>query len=481
MERSRFSPATLSLARAEAPVSGSITLSWKLAFPSARHRIARRAEGRLHDKGEERLVSQGDNAATGAAAAVSGTGAAGVGTSTGFAEKTAFSIIAAISLGHLLNDLMQSLIAAIYPMLKDNYQLDFVQIGLLTLAFQLTASLLQPLVGLYTDKHPKPYSLPIGMGFTLVGLVLLSWAHSYEVLLLAASLVGIGSSIFHPEASRVARLASGGRHGLSQSLFQVGGNFGSALGPLLAAFIVLPGGQKSVAWFSLVALLGMAVLSYVSRWYAGYRRAQANRPPAPAHTPLPRRKVIIGLTVLCILVFSKNVYMASLSSYYTFYLIETFEVSVRDSQLLLFVFLAAVAAGTVIGGPIGDRFGRKFVLWASVLGVLPFTLMLPYANLFWTGVLTIIIGFVLASAFPAIVVFAQELLPGKVGMVSGLFFGLAFGMGGLGAAGLGALADLKGISFVYQISAFLPALGLLTIFLPDIKPVRTRIVRPVAR
>ncbi len=384
------------------------------------------------------------------------------------ADKTAFAVIAAISVCHLLNDLMQSLLAALYPMLKDNYSLDFTQIGLLTLTFQVTASLLQPLVGLYTDRRPQPYSLPIGMGFTLVGLILLAGAEHYWLLLMAAAMVGLGSSVFHPESSRVARMASGGRHGLAQSLFQVGGNFGSAIGPLLAAFVVLPRGQGSVAWFSLAALTAMIILWRVGGWYAR-NRTNRTRSGAAGIAGLPRARVALALAVLAILVFSKNVYMASLSSYYTFYVIEKFGVSVQGSQILLFVFLGAAAAGTVIGGPIGDRFGRKFVIWASVLGVLPFTLALPYADFFWTVVLTIVIGLILASAFPAIVVFAQELVPGRVGMISGLFFGFAFGMGGIGAAVLGTIADAEGIDFVYRACSYLPAFGLLTIFLPSLR------------
>ncbi|MGV6872888.1 MFS transporter [Pseudochelatococcus sp. B33] len=385
-------------------------------------------------------------------------------------------VIAAISVCHMLNDIMQALFTSMYPIFKDEFSLNFIQIGILTLAFQCTASLLQPLVGMYTDKHPMPYSLPVGMAFTFCGLLLLAVAHDYPLLVLAACLIGIGSSVFHPEASRVARLAAGARPGLSQSLFQVGGNFGTAVGPLLAAFIVLPRGQGSVGWFSLVALVAMVILSRVSIWYGSYRRAQAGRPKPARQHHLPRRTVVVGIVVLCLLTFSKNVYMASISSYYMFYLIETFDVSVRDAQLFLFLFLGAAAAGTVIGGPIGDRFGRKLVLWVSVLGALPFSLLLPFADLFWTAVLSVLIGGIIASSFPAIVIFAQELVPGKVGMISGLFFGLAFGMGGLGAAVLGAVADVRGIAFVYQICAFLPAIGLLVVFLPDIRQKRLRIV-----
>ena len=391
------------------------------------------------------------------------------------ADQTAFTIIAALSFSHMLNDLMQSLIPAIYPMLKENYALDFAQIGLLTLAFNTTASLFQPIVGLYTDKHPQPYSLTIGMGFSLVGLILLANANAYWLLLIAASLVGLGSAVFHPESSRMARLASGGRHGLAQSLFQVGGNVGSAIGPLLAALIVLPRGQGAVAWFSLAAMVAMIVLFRVGGWYVRHRAASAAR-PAAAVRPLilPRAVVTRSITVLGLLVFSKYVYLSSLTSYYTFYTMHKFALSVRDAQMLLFVFLGAVAVGTIIGGPIGDRVGRKPVIWGSILGTLPFTLALPYASLPWTVVLTIIIGLIMASAFSAIIVFAQELVPGKVGLIGGLFFGFAFGMGGIGAAVLGVVADWKGIDFVYRVCAFLPLIGLLTIFLPDMAKERAK-------
>lgn len=380
-----------------------------------------------------------------------------------------FAVLAAISFSHLLNDLIQSLIPALYPILKEAYALDFAQIGLITLTFQVTASLLQPLVGMYTDRRPSPYSLAIGMTFSLVGLVLLSVAGTYAVLLLAAGLVGMGSSVFHPESSRIARLASGGRHGLAQSVFQVGGNAGSALGPLLAAFIVVPHGQSSIAWFSAVALLAIVVLFNIGRWYRAHLAARRKaRAAAPDRLALPRRTVAVSLTVLIALVFSKQVYLASLSSYYTFYLIHRFGVSVQSAQVHLFVFLGAVAAGTLLGGPIGDRFGRKYVIWGSILGVLPFTLMLPHASLFWTGILSVVIGLILASAFSAIVVYAQELMPGRIGLVAGLFFGLSFGLGGLGAALLGELADHTSIEFVYAVCAFLPAIGLLTAFLPNL-------------
>ena len=394
------------------------------------------------------------------------------------ADNTAFAIIAALSFCHLLNDMMQSLIAAIYPMLKANYGLDFGQIGLLTFTFQVTASLLQPLIGTYTDKRPQPYSLPLGMGFTLVGLILLGFANSYWLLLAASAMVGIGSSVFHPESSRIARMASGGRLGLAQSLFQVGGNFGSAIGPLLAAFVVLPKGQTSVAWFSLAALLAMIILWQVGNWYRAHRATKGKQRSYGAPIALPRRKVLIALTVLGILIFSKFIYMSSLSSYYTFYLIHKFSLSVRDAQLLLFVFLGAVALGTILGGPIGDRFGRKYVIWGSILGVLPFTLAMPYANLAWTIALTAVIGVILASAFSAIIVFAQELVPGKVGLIAGLFFGFAFGIGGIGAAVLGEVADIKGIDFVYNLCSYLPALGLLTVFLPNIEGPKSKALKP---
>jgi len=385
-------------------------------------------------------------------------------------KKTAFSILAAISVSHLLNDMIQSLILAIYPLLQNEFSLSFTQIGLITLTYQITASLLQPLIGYYTDKHPQPYSLPVGMGFTLSGLLLLAVAQSFPVVLLAAALVGTGSSVFHPESSRVARMASGGRHGLAQSLFQVGGNFGASLGPLLAALIIAPYGKGNVAWFSLAALLGIVVLLQISKWYRQQHQIAKKRGPVKnTVTVLPRKTVAMSLGILLVLVFSKYFYLTSLSSYYTFYLIHKFGVSVQSAQIHLFVFLFAVAAGTIIGGPVGDKIGRKYVIWVSILGVAPFTLLLPHANLMWTSVLSVIIGVILASAFSAILVFAQELMPGKVGMVSGLFFGLAFGMGGLGAAVLGYVADRTSIELVYQICAFLPLLGILTAFLPNIE------------
>ncbi len=384
-------------------------------------------------------------------------------------SKTVYSMIGAISVSHLLNDMVQSLILALYPLLQAEFSLNFMQVGLITLTYQITASLLQPIIGLYTDKHPQPYSLPIGMGFTLTGVVLLAFAPSFSVVLMAAALVGTGSSIFHPESSRVARMASGGRHGLAQSLFQVGGNLGSSLGPLLAALLIAPYGRGRVAWFSLAALLAILVLLQVSRWYQMQHRVAKNQPKPAFISPYARPMVIKSMLILLVLIFSKYFYMASLSSYYTFYLMEKFGLSIQNAQFHLFLFLFAVAAGTILGGPLGDKIGRKYVIWGSILGVAPFTLMLPYASLYWTGVLTIIIGLILASAFSAILVYAQELVPGRIGMVSGLFFGLAFGMGGLGAAVLGYVADKTSIIFVYQLCAFLPLLGILTLFLPDMK------------
>lgn len=396
-------------------------------------------------------------------------------------EKTVFTVLAAISFCHLLNDMVQSLIPAIYPILKDSFHLDFGQIGLMTLAYQMTASLLQPFVGLFTDRRPMPYSLPFGMGFTLSGLLLLAIAPNFAILLIAASLVGVGSAVFHPESSRVAHMASGGQHGLAQSVFQVGGNAGGALGPLLAAFIVLPRGQSSMAWFSAAALLGIAVLTKVGAWYKRNRltMGKAHAKGREGHAILSSRKVALSIAVLIALIFSKYFYLASLTSYYTFYLISKFQVSVESAQIHLFVFLGAAAAGTMIGGPVGDRVGRKYVIWCSIVGVLPFTLLLPYANLFWTTILSILIGLILASAFSAILVYAQELVPGRVGMISGLFFGFAFGMGGVGAALLGELADITSIGFVYSVCSFLPIIGLLTAFLPNLDAPRFKVSRAV--
>jgi MFS transporter, FSR family, fosmidomycin resistance protein len=386
------------------------------------------------------------------------------------AEGAAFSVILALSFSHFLNDMMQSLVPALYPMLKSGYGLSFAQIGLITLIMQLTSSLLQPAVGLVSDHRPQPYSLAVGMGATLVGLLLLANAASYTMLILAAALVGSGSAVFHPEASRIARMASGGRHGLAQSLFQVGGNIGSSLGPILAALIVIPKGQGSIAWFSAVALLAMSVLFGVGTWYRRERAApvRSGSRHSAERNHLPRRKIVWSVAILLALVFSKSFYTSSLNSYYTFYLISKFHVSLESAQIYLFAFLAAVAAGTLIGGPVGDRIGRKSVLWVSILGVLPFTLILPYANLFWTGILTVIIGLILASASSAIIVYALELVPGKVGTIAGLFFGLSFGMAGVGAAALGHLADATSIDYVYHICALLPAIGLLTVLLPDL-------------
>lgn len=387
------------------------------------------------------------------------------------AENTVFAVLVAISFSHLLNDTIQSLIPAIYPILKGSFHLNFAQVGLITLTFQLTASLLQPFIGLYTDHRPKPYSLAIGMGFTLFGLVLLSTAKNFPMILCSSALVGMGSSVFHPEASRLARMASGGRHGFAQSLFQVGGNTGSSLGPLLAAIIIVPRGQSSVAWFSLMALLAIGVLWKVGDWYKHnmYRiKVRASGKGRGSHAALSRKEILLALGVLIILIFSKFFYLTSLTNYYTFYLIGKFHLSVQTAQMFLFLFLFAVAAGTIIGGPFGDRFGRKCVIWVSILGIAPFTLLLPYVNLFWTAVLTVIIGVVLASAFSAILVYAQELVPGKVGMIAGIFFGFAFGMAGIGSAVLGRLADHTSIEFVFRVCAFLPLLGLLTGFLPDL-------------
>ncbi|PST82644.1 MFS transporter [Pedobacter yulinensis] len=392
-------------------------------------------------------------------------------TTGGVAEKTIFPILFALSFSHLLNDTIQSLIPAIYPIVKTNYHLTFGQIGLITLTFQLAASLLQPFVGLYTDKKPQPYSLAMGMGFTLTGLVLLSLSNHFYLMLVSVAFVGIGSSIFHPEASRMAHAASGGKRGLAQSLFQLGGNAGSSMGPLLAAWIIVPNGQASIAWFSLIALLAIAVLRWVGGWYKGQLQRMGDRKKqAVVHTnQLSRGRVVFAIVILLILIFSKYFYMASLSSYFTFYLIHKFGVSVQSSQIYLFVFLFSVAAGTLFGGPVGDRIGRKYVIWFSILGTAPFALLLPHANLFWTGVLIVPIGMILASAFSAILVYAQELIPGKVGLVAGLFFGFAFGMGGIGSALLGALADKTSIEYVFSICAYLPLIGLLTGFLPNVE------------
>ena len=395
----------------------------------------------------------------------------------GVAESATLAVIFALSFSHMLNDTIQSLIPALYPMLKDNFALSFAQIGLITLAFNTTGSILQPLVGHYTDKHPQTYALAAGMTATLLGLLLLSVADSYALLLVAAALVGTGSSVFHPESSRVARMASGGRHGMAQSMFQVGGNIGSSIGPLLAAFIVLRRGQTSVAWFSIAALVAITVLTFVGRWYARERVRRAALPKRRAMgtgAALSRNRVIGAIVVLFMLILSKYLYITSLGSYYTFYLMDKFRLSAESAQIYLFVFLFSVALGTVVGGPIGDRVGRKYVIWVSILGVLPFTLMLPHANLMWTAILSVVIGLILSSAFSAILVFAQELVPGKVGLIAGIFFGFAFGVGGLGAAALGELADQTSIDFVYKVCAYLPIMGLLTVFLPNIETRRRK-------
>ena len=378
-------------------------------------------------------------------------------------------IIGAVALAHLINDLIQAVLPSIYPMLKDSYGLTFTQVGLITLTFQLTASLLQPWVGYHTDRHPKPWLLPAGTVCTLIGIVMMSMVGSFALILLAAALIGIGSSTFHPEASRVARLASGGRFGLAQSTFQVGGNAGSAFGPLLAAAIIIPYGQGNVAWFGLFALFALFVLYRISRWYANHLNLFKLKQGQAATHGLSKGRVLSALVVLGLLVFSKYFYMASFTSYFTFYLIEKFDLSVASSQLHLFLFLGAVAAGTFFGGPIGDRIGRKAVIWFSILGVAPFTLILPHVDLLWTSILSVVIGFILASAFSAIVVYAQELVPGNVGMIAGVFFGLMFGFGGIGAALLGHLADIRGIEYVYWLCSFLPLFGVLAIFLPRTK------------
>jgi FSR family fosmidomycin resistance protein-like MFS transporter len=385
------------------------------------------------------------------------------------AATTALRILAAVSVCHMLNDMVQSLLPSIYPILKSSFRLNFGQVGLLTLTYQVVASLLQPFIGLYTDRRPMPYALAFGMCLTLAGIATLALAPTFGLLLVAAAIVGAGSAIFHPESSRIARIASGGQHGFAQSFFQVGGSTGSAVGPLLAVFIVLPQGQHGVAWFSIAAIAGIFILYRVGKWRSHHlsRATPTHVGVEPRHR-LPRRTVIAALCILAALIFSKYFYLASLTSYYTFYLISRFGVSVRSAQLHLFVFLGFAATGTFFGGPIGDRIGPKYVIWGSILGVLPFTLLLPHANLFWTGILSAIIGFVIASAFSAIVVYAQELMPGRVGLVSGIFFGLAFGMGGIGAAVLGRIADLTSIFFVYRVCAWLPAIGLLTGLLPNL-------------
>lgn len=380
--------------------------------------------------------------------------------------KALMGILIALSCSHFMNDMIQSLLPSVYPILKDSFALNFTQIGLITLTYNLTASLLQPFVGLYTDKYPKPYSLPFGMSLSLTGLLTLAFAGNFYAILIGAALVGSGSSVFHPESSRMARAASGGKHGFAQSFFQVGGNSGTAVGPLLAAYIILPHGQQSIALFSIAALIAIVVLTFVSRWYKTHHIQTGNAKQVQKMT-LPKHKVVMSIGILMILIFSKYFYIASINNYYTFYLIDKFHVSVQSAQLHLFTFLGAIAIGTLAGGFLGDRFGRKRVIWGSILGVLPFSLILPHADLFWTNALSFVIGVIIASAFSAIIVYAQELIPGKPGMIAGLFFGFAFGMAGLGAALLGKLADITSIGYVYEVCAWLPILGLLTMFLPN--------------
>ncbi len=390
---------------------------------------------------------------------------------TGAINKTVFPVLFTISFCHLLNDMMQSVIPAVYPLIKDHFSLTFTEIGLITLTFQLTASLLQPVVGFYTDRRPRPMSLVIGMGFSFTGLLLFSNAPSFPLLLLAVGLVGVGSSVFHPESSRVAHLASGGKKGLAQSIFQVGGNAGSAVGPLLAALIVMPFGVRGVAWVSIAALIAMTLLWRVGKWYKHHLHLKRSTQVGGPHAAVipARKQIVFALFILLVLIFSKYFYLASMTSYFTFFLIDKFGVTAQESQLYLFAFLAAVAAGTIIGGPLGDRFGRKYVIWLSILGAAPFTLALPYVGLFWTIVLAVIIGVIIASAFSAILVYATDLVPGKVGTIAGLFFGLAFGLGGLGSAVLGNLADHTSIGFVFRLCAFLPLLGIITGFLPNVE------------
>ncbi len=392
-------------------------------------------------------------------------------------QKTVYPILIAISFSHLLNDTIQSLIPAIYPILKRNYHLTFGQVGLITFTFQMTASLLQPFVGLYTDKKPQPYSLATGMGFTLSGLVVLSMSQNFYLILVSVGLIGIGSSVFHPESSRMAHTAAGNQRGLAQSIFQLGGNLGSSIGPLLAAWIIVPHGQTSIAWFSMVALLAIFILTRVGNWYKSYILQYLSRQKNKEviwHPSFSKRKVTFSVVILLILIFSKYFYLASLTSYFTFYLINKFQVGIQSSQIYLFVFLFSVACGTIIGGPLGDRFGRKYVIWFSILGTAPFSILLPYANVFWTGILIVPIGLILSSAFPAILVYAQELIPGKIGMVSGLFFGFAFGMGGIGSALLGNLADKTSIIYVFHVCSFLPLIGIITGLLPNIEGSRRK-------
>jgi len=392
----------------------------------------------------------------------------------GAASGAIVEVLAAVAFVHALNDLIQAMLPAIYPMLKTQFALNFTQVGLITLIYQCTASLLQPAIGLYTDRRPLPFLLPLGACFTLAGVLMLSVASTFPWLLLAAALIGVGSSTFHPEASRVARLASGGRYGFAQAMFQVGGNVGAAFGPLLAAAVIVGRGQGHIAWFAIPTLLAIVVLAGISRWHRNHLAGMARKPAGQTGAALPRGRIVGALLLLAMLVFSKYVYMTSLSTYYTFYLIDKFALSTTSAQLYLFLFLGAVAVGTFLGGPIGDRIGRKRVIWLSILGAAPFTLALPYVNLFWTGVLTVVIGLVISSAFSAIVVFAQELVPGKVGLIGGIFFGLMFGVSGIGAAAMGHLADVAGIATVYRLCSFLPLLGLLTALLPTIEEERRR-------
>ena len=398
-------------------------------------------------------------------------------------ERTVYPILIAISFSHLLNDTIQSLIPAIYPILKTNYHLSFAQIGLITFTFQMAASLLQPFVGLYTDKKPQPYSLAVGMGFTLTGLVILSMSHHFYLVLVSVGLIGMGSSVFHPESSRMAHAAAGNKRGLAQSIFQLGGNLGSSIGPLLAAWIIVPQGQTSIAWFSVIALLAIFILTKVGNWYKNFILNNLSRKKnntTSFHPLFSKRKVTFSVTILLVLIFSKYFYLASLTSYFTFYLINKFHVGIQTSQIYLFVFLFSVACGTMIGGPLGDKFGRKYVIWFSILGTAPFSLLLPFVNLFWTGILIVPIGLILSSAFPAILVYAQELIPGKIGMISGLFFGFAFGMGGIGSALLGNLADKTSIIYVFHVCSFLPLIGIITGFLPNIEGTKRRLKKVIS-
>lgn len=388
---------------------------------------------------------------------------------TGIVQQTVYSVLYSISFAHLLNDMIQAVIPAIYPLIKESFHLDFAQIGLVTLAYQLTASILQPFVGLYTDRYPKPFSLAVGMAISLLGLFNLAYASNFYWILASVSLIGVGSSIFHPDSSRVAYLASGGKRGLAQAIFQLGGNAGSALGPLLAALIVVPFGQRSVMWFGIAALIGIVLLFNIGTWYKTVALPKVTKAVDATSVGLSQNRIIISMIILLLLIFSKFFYMAGVTSYYTFYLMDKFHLGVKDAQIQLFIFLAAVAVGTFAGGPLGDKFGRKYIIWISILGAAPFTLLLPYANLFWTPILAICIGLLISSAFSAILVYAQELMPGKVGMISGLFFGLAFGMGGLGSALLGTLADHTSISYMFQVCSYLPLLGILTGFLPNVE------------